>query len=76
MGALEPINFINVASDNIMKPHCAGRLLQKIIWDWLSYPDPLLRIRLARHILGMASFGKVSSVPVYSQPFRLILFML
>jgi hypothetical protein len=31
MGALKPINFTNVASDNIMKPHWARLLLEDII---------------------------------------------
>lgn len=37
MGALEPINFTNIVSDNIMSPHWECQLPEDVIRDGLSH---------------------------------------
>lgn len=45
MGALEPINFTNIVSDNIMSPHWECQLPEDVTRDGLSHvTPPLLRI--------------------------------
>lgn len=40
MGPLEPINFANIVSDNIMSPHWECQLPEDVIRDGLSHVTP------------------------------------
>lgn len=74
MGALEPINFTNIVSDNIMSPHWECQLPEDLIRDGLSHVTPPPNSPSPPFSFVDGSVSKVSSGPVPSHS-RLVSFI-
>lgn len=74
MGALEPINFTNIVSDNIMSPHWECQLPEDVIRDGLSHVTPPPNSPSPPFSFVDGVVRKVSSGPVPSRS-RLVSFI-